>query len=76
VAASIVCQSFIIGTPFEAFIVKHGVDDTAVEGAADLPYAIPNLLVDWQMAPKRHSCCGGAASAISHNRVCGGIVFR
>ena len=24
---------------------------TAVEGAADLPYEIPNLLVDWQQAP-------------------------
>jgi len=47
----IVCQSFMAGTPFEAFIVKDGVDETAVEGAADLPYDIPNLLVDWQRAP-------------------------
>ena len=47
----IVCQSFIVGTPFEAFIVKDGVDETAVEGAKDLPYRIPNLLVDWQKAP-------------------------
>jgi isoquinoline 1-oxidoreductase beta subunit len=47
----IVCQSFIVGTPFEAHIVKDGVDAVAVEGAADLPYAIPNLLVDWQQAP-------------------------
>ncbi len=47
----IVCQSFMAGTPFEAFIVKNGVDETAVEGAADLPYAMPNLQVDWQMAP-------------------------
>jgi len=47
----VVCQSFIAGTPFEAVIIKDGVDHTAVEGAADLPYQIPNLLVDWQMAP-------------------------
>jgi len=47
----IVCQSFIIGSPFESFIVKNGVDDTAVEGAADLPYDVPNLQVEWKQAP-------------------------
>ena len=47
----IVCQSFIAGTPFEAAIIKDGVDHTAVEGAAELPYDIPNLLVDWKRAP-------------------------
>jgi isoquinoline 1-oxidoreductase beta subunit len=47
----IVCQSFIAGTPFEPHIIKDGVDDTAVEGARDIPYEIPNLLVDWQQAP-------------------------
>ncbi len=47
----IVCQSFMIGTPFEAAMVKDGVDLSAVEGAAELPYDIPNLLVDWQRAP-------------------------
>jgi isoquinoline 1-oxidoreductase beta subunit len=47
----IVCQSFIVGSPFEFMIVRNGVDATAVEGAADLPYEIPNLLVDWQQAP-------------------------
>ncbi len=47
----IVCQSFMVNTPFEGALVKNGVDQTAVEGAADLPYAIPNLLVDWTMAP-------------------------
>jgi isoquinoline 1-oxidoreductase beta subunit len=46
----IVCQSFLVGTPFEG-LVKDGVDETAVEGAKDVPYDIPNLLVDWQMAP-------------------------
>jgi isoquinoline 1-oxidoreductase beta subunit len=47
----IVCQSFIAGTPFEGVIIRDGVDQTAVEGAADLPYDIPNILVDWQQAP-------------------------
>jgi isoquinoline 1-oxidoreductase beta subunit len=47
----VVCQSFIVGTPFEAMMVKDGVDEIAVEGSKDLPYAIPNQLVDWQMAP-------------------------
>jgi isoquinoline 1-oxidoreductase beta subunit len=47
----IVCQSFAVGTPFEAFMVKNGVDVVAVEGASDLPYDIPNQLVDWQQAP-------------------------
>jgi isoquinoline 1-oxidoreductase beta subunit len=40
-------QSFMIGTPMEVFAVKNGVDAMAVEGAADMPYAIPNLTVDW-----------------------------
>jgi isoquinoline 1-oxidoreductase subunit beta len=47
----IVCQSFATGTGFEGAMMKDGVDQTAVEGAADVPYAIPNLLVDWQEAP-------------------------
>ena len=47
----IVSQSIIAGTPFEKHVMKEGVDETAVEGAKDLPYDIPNLLVDWQQAP-------------------------
>ncbi|MDQ0472322.1 xanthine dehydrogenase family protein molybdopterin-binding subunit [Labrys wisconsinensis] len=46
----LVGQSFIVGTPLEAMVVKDGIDGTAVEGAADLPYAIPNLAVDWHRA--------------------------
>ena len=63
----IVCQSFIAGTAFESFVVKHGVDATAVEGAADLPYAIPNLLVDWQMAPGGVPCLWWRSVGHSHN---------
>lgn len=42
----IVGQSILTGTPFEAFMVKDGVDATSVEGASTLPYAIANLSVD------------------------------
>lgn len=42
----IVGQSIQRGTPFESFLVKHGVDDTSVEGASTLPYSIPNFHVD------------------------------
>ena len=41
----IVGQSILAGTPF-AGMIKDGVDATSVEGAANLPYAIPNLTVD------------------------------
>ena len=29
--------------------IKNGIDNTSVEGAANLPYAIPNLQVSWAM---------------------------
>jgi isoquinoline 1-oxidoreductase beta subunit len=41
----IVGQSLLMGTPFEAFAVKNGVDATAVEGTADTHYNIRNLHV-------------------------------
>ena len=41
---TVVCQSVLAGSPFEAMIPKNGVDPASVEGAADSPYlkAIPN----------------------------------
>ncbi|MDF1555752.1 MAG: molybdopterin-dependent oxidoreductase, partial [Deferrisomatales bacterium] len=42
----IVGQSIMAGTAFEAMGVKDGIDQTSVEGAADLPYAIPNVQVE------------------------------
>lgn len=42
----IVGQSIIAGTPFEPFLIKEGIDDTSVEGASTLPYAISNLQVE------------------------------
>jgi isoquinoline 1-oxidoreductase subunit beta len=42
---TIVGQSIIAGTAFEKAMIKNGIDNTSVEGAEDLPYTIPNLLV-------------------------------
>jgi isoquinoline 1-oxidoreductase subunit beta len=44
----IVGQSIMLGTPFDAggAIAKGAIDQTSVEGAANLPYHIPNLAVD------------------------------
>jgi isoquinoline 1-oxidoreductase beta subunit len=43
---TIVGQSILGGTPFEAFGVKDGIDGASVEGAAELPYAIPSVRVE------------------------------
>jgi isoquinoline 1-oxidoreductase beta subunit len=43
---TIVGQSILAGTLFEKGMVKNGLDETSVEGAADTPYGIPNILVD------------------------------
>ncbi|MGV2287955.1 xanthine dehydrogenase family protein molybdopterin-binding subunit [Trinickia sp. YCB016] len=42
----IVGQSILGGTPFEAVMVKDGIDSTSVEGAANIAYAIPNVNVE------------------------------
>jgi isoquinoline 1-oxidoreductase subunit beta len=42
----IVGQSIMAGTSFAQTMVKDGIDGTSVEGAANLPYAIPNLAVE------------------------------
>ncbi|MBX3455417.1 xanthine dehydrogenase family protein molybdopterin-binding subunit [Ferrovibrio sp.] len=42
----IVGQSIMGGTAMEAVMVKDGIDATSVEGASNLPYAIPNLAVE------------------------------
>ncbi|HEY8370747.1 MAG TPA: xanthine dehydrogenase family protein molybdopterin-binding subunit, partial [Thermodesulfobacteriota bacterium] len=45
ISHTIVGQSILAGTPFERFLVKDGVDVTSVEGAANLPYEVPNVFV-------------------------------
>jgi isoquinoline 1-oxidoreductase beta subunit len=42
----IVGQSILKGTPFEGGLVKNGIDLTSVEGAANIPYDIPNMKVE------------------------------
>ena len=42
----IVGQSILAGTPFESAMVQDGIDTTSVEGASNLPYALPALRVD------------------------------
>jgi isoquinoline 1-oxidoreductase beta subunit len=43
---TIVGQSIMAGTSWEPVMIKNGIDATSVEGGADIPYAIPNILVD------------------------------
>ncbi|WP_372365769.1 molybdopterin cofactor-binding domain-containing protein [Candidatus Uabimicrobium sp. HlEnr_7] len=43
---TIVGQSIAAGTSLEPFMVHNGVDVTSVEGAENIPYAIPNIYVD------------------------------
>ena len=42
---TLVGQSIMAGSPFEQMMTKGGIDATSVEGAVDIPYAIPNVLV-------------------------------
>ncbi|HEY4998651.1 MAG TPA: xanthine dehydrogenase family protein molybdopterin-binding subunit, partial [Usitatibacter sp.] len=42
---TIVGPSIVGGTPFEAMMVKDGIDPTSTEGVADTPYDLPNLSV-------------------------------
>lgn len=43
---TIVGQSIMKGGPFEAAAIKNGIDGSSVEGAANLPYDIPNISVE------------------------------
>lgn len=43
---TIVGQSIMAGTSWEPVMIKSGIDATSVEGAREIPYAIPNILVD------------------------------
>jgi isoquinoline 1-oxidoreductase beta subunit len=42
----IAVQSIGGGSIMEPFIVKDGIDSLSTEGAQDIPYAIPNVMVD------------------------------
>jgi isoquinoline 1-oxidoreductase beta subunit len=43
---TLVGQSIMKGSPFEAMMVKNGIDGTSVEGMANQPYAIPHFRLD------------------------------
>lgn len=43
---TLVGQSIIADTAFAGFLIQNGIDVTSVEGAATLPYMIPNLQVE------------------------------
>jgi len=43
---TIVGQSIMEGTPMAAVMIKDGVDAASVEGAATIPYLIPNVQVE------------------------------
>jgi isoquinoline 1-oxidoreductase beta subunit len=43
---TLVGQSIIADTAFASFLIQNGIDVTSVEGAATLPYVIPNLQVE------------------------------
>lgn len=47
----VVGQSIMKGTPFEPVMLKGDLDLSQVEGSADMAYEVPNLLVDYKMAP-------------------------
>lgn len=47
----LVGQSIMQGTPFEG-MMQNGIDPASVEGAADMPYAIPNRRVEVHNAKK------------------------
>lgn len=42
---TIVGKSIVMGTAYEPFVVKNGVDITSVHGVADTEYSIPNFRV-------------------------------
>ena len=63
----IVAQSFMKGGPFEAMI-KNGVDASVVEGAADMPCAIPNLRVGQHLMDVGGPCGGRRAPAARRRR--------
>jgi len=45
--ATTVCDSIAEGSGFEALPLQDRIDSTAIEGLANLPYAIANVKVDW-----------------------------
>jgi isoquinoline 1-oxidoreductase beta subunit len=51
----LVGQSLAQGTFLEPFMMKEGIDGSSVEGAAGMPYAIPNRRIESHNAPRAMS---------------------
>ena len=49
----LVGESIIQGTPMEGAMMQNGIDESSVEGAVHMPYAIPNRRIELQNARKR-----------------------
>ena len=47
---TIVCQSIMKGSPFEAMSMKDGLDSTAYEGSHEIPYEVANFRCDLHQA--------------------------
>lgn len=47
---SLIGQSFFANSPFEAFMVKDGIDTSMIEGAGEIFYDIPNFRCDVTIA--------------------------
>ena len=45
--ARTVVESLSVGTGAEPALIKDGIDSTAVEGLANVAYAVPNINVEW-----------------------------
>jgi isoquinoline 1-oxidoreductase subunit beta len=45
-------ESIAQGTVLEPYMMKNGIDESSVEGAAHMPYAIPNRRIESHNAPK------------------------
>ncbi len=46
----IVGQSIVAETPFEGALIVDGIDMSILEGAVGMPYAVPNILIDYHTA--------------------------
>ena len=64
------------GTPFEPMMVKDGIDATSVEGASNLPYEIPNMLVDLHTTKGERAGAVVALRRFDAHRVLHGDVHR
>jgi len=85
----IVGQSIMAGGPF-AVMIKDGIDPTSVEGAANIPYDIPNIAVDlattktgvpvlwWRVVGSSHTAFAVEAfiDEVAHAAGQDGLAFR